>query len=96
MKEAYEDRELRERLEKSPFMPADDIHSYFEKKLREYLDSEFEDYCSDDDYYPPVAEDFGVDYCLAKWCKSCGFEVVSCDGSGDTSDFEYEGRYGRY
>ena len=96
LEKASEDRELLELLKKNPFMPADDIHSYFEKKLLEYLDSEFDDYCSDDDYYPPVAEDFGVDYYLAKWCKSCGFEVVSCDGSGDTSDFEYEGRYGRY
>lgn len=56
--------------------------------LAAFLDDEFEEYCTEDDYYQPVVEDFQIDYYVAEWCKIKGFEMVSCDGEGDDGGYE--------
>jgi len=91
------DKELAKLLEKNPFMTKDDICKLFEKRLGKYLDSEFEDYCTCDDYYPPVVEDFddNLEYDVTAWCEKNGFEFLSSEGGGDDDGYEpkfYRGR----
>lgn len=92
-----EDEELLQRLKKNPFMPKTEIQDLFRNRLKQYLDDEFEDYCTAEDYYPPVVEDFGanMEYDLSEWCKKNGFELVSLDGDGNDDGYEpkFRGRY---
>lgn len=90
---AVEDQELSLMLKRNPFMTKEAIRQYFEKDFCQYLDDEFEEYCTCDDYYQPVVEDFDIDYYVSEWCGKHGFEVVSCDGSG--GDGGYESKYRR-
>ena len=83
-----EDKELTQLLDEKPFTAKDEINMHFEKELREYLDNKFEEYCTEDDYYQPVVEDFDIDYQVSEWSKENGFEVVSCDGNGENSGYE--------
>ena len=62
----------------------------FKRFLEDYLDGEFEDYCTEDDYYQPVCEDFDIDYYVSQWCKEYGFDLVSRNGGGDGG---YEPKY---
>lgn len=87
------DKGLTELLEKNPFVKKEAISQYFEEALTDYLDSEFEDYCTADDYYQPVCEDFDAEDCVSEWCGKHGFELVSCDGGG--GDGGYEPKYRR-
>ena len=80
--------ELSKALKKNPYMKAEAIGKIYEKKLVAFLDREFEEYCTCDDYYQPVVEDFELDYYLKDWCKKNGFKIISCDGEGDDSGFE--------
>ena len=57
--EIIKDKELAQYMKTNPFMKKEAIHDLFAKRLQEYLDYEFEDYCTCDDYYQPVVEDFG-------------------------------------
>jgi hypothetical protein len=93
-----EDKELAQCLKKNPFMTKDAIHGLFAKRLKDYLDYEFEEYCTEDDYYQPVVEDFGLnlEYDLAKWCNDNGFEFVSFEGAGDDGGYEPKFRKGWY
>ncbi len=88
-----ENTELKKMLKKNPLTEEAVIREILIKQLKSYLDDEFEEYCTCDDYYPPVVEDFELDYYLEKWCKDNGFEVVSCDGDG--SDGGYEPKFRR-
>lgn len=85
-----EDAKLAELIRKNPFMKKEDVRDHFEKRLRAELDYEFEEYCTEDDYYQPVVEDFGgnLEYCLEEWCKENGFEFASCEGDGDDDGYE--------
>lgn len=94
--EASKDKELTRLLKKNPFMEKDEIHKLFEEKLREYLDYEFEEYCTEDDYYQPVVEDFEIEYRVTEWSKENGFEVISCDGHGWDGGYEPKFRRGWY
>ena len=96
--EIPKDKELAKWLEKNPFMTKTAIHDLFAKRLKEYLDYEFEDYCTCDDYYQPVVEDFGsnMEYDLPKWCNENGFELVSLEGDGDDNGYEPKHRKGWY
>jgi len=85
---------VRRLLDENPFTTKDDIGEYYKKDLREYLDSEFEKYCTEDDYYQPVVEDFEIDYHVSEWSKIHGFEVVSCEGDGDDNGYESKFRNG--
>ncbi len=94
--EASKDKELTRLLKKNPFMEKDEIHKIFEEKLREYLDYEFEEYCTEDDYYQPVVEDFEIEYLVTEWSKKNGFEVIACDGDGGDGGYEPKFRKGWY
>lgn len=78
-------------IEQNDFTP-EDLYLVLEKSLRDMLDSEFEDYCSDDDYYQPVVEDFEAEEYIKDWAEKRGLEVVSFDGDGDDRGFEPKGR----
>ena len=75
-------------LKKNPFMKTEDIGKIYENDLKVYLDCEFEDYCTCDDYYEPVAEDFELEAYLEDWCDENGFEIVSCEGDGGDDGYE--------
>ena len=92
--EAAKDKELTRQLKKNPFMGKDEIHKIFEEKLREYLDYEFEEYCTEDDYYQPIVEDFEIEYRVTEWSKKNGFEVIACDGDGGDGGYEPKLRKG--
>ena len=95
-KEVAEDVELKQLLDRNPFLRKEDIETFWRKDLKEFLDEEFEEYCTEDDYYQPVVEDFEIDYCVAEWSKKNGFEVVSCEGNGDDSGYEPKSHWGWY
>ena len=84
------DKELARQLKKNPFVTKAVIHDLFARRLQDYLDHEFKYYCTCDDYYQPVVEDFGsnLEYDLSKWCKENGFEYVSFEGDGDDDGYE--------
>ena len=85
--------ELSQLLKKNPFTKSEDIEKLFEKDLKEHLDYEFEDYCTCEDYYQPVVEDFELEAYLKDWCEDNGFEVVSCEG--DSRDSGYVPNFSR-
>ena len=93
-----EDKELVKLIKKNPFMRKEAIHDLFSKRLMKYLDDEFEDYCTCDDYYQPVVEDFSsnMEYDIPEWCKRNGFEFVSCEGDGYDGGYEPKFRRGWY
>ncbi len=82
------DSKLDQMLLKNPFLEDEAIADYFQESLFDYLDGEFEEYCTCDDYYPPVGEDFEAESYTEEWCKEHGFELVSFDGEGSTGDYE--------
>ena len=94
--EISKDKELAQQLKKNPLMTEEAIHELFAKRLQEYLDYEFGYYCTCDDYYQPVVEDFGsnMEYDMRKWCKENGFELVSFEGDGGDDGYEPKYRKG--
>lgn len=93
---AAENKELVQMLKKNPFMTKETISEYFSKSLRKYLDGEFEEYCTCDDYYQPVVEDFEAEYCVKEWSGKNGFNFISCDGDGYDGGYEPDFRRGWY
>lgn len=76
-------------LKKNPFMTKEAVEEHYKAKLKKYLDCEFEDYCTCDDYYQPCVEDFMVDRdAVGAWCKENGFELKECDGDGYDDGYE--------
>ena len=51
---------LKEVLIPNPFVKAETIYHYIEEILNAELSEDFENYVTADDYYPPVAEDYGL------------------------------------
>jgi hypothetical protein len=92
--ESAVDDKLKKLLVKNPFMTKEAIHEYFEKRLKEYLDMEFEEYCTCDDYYEPVVEDFDAEYYVEAWSKENGFDYISCEGNGYDDGYEPDFRRG--
>ena len=80
--------ELSKVLKKNPFMKSDAIRKIYVKNLTEFLDHEFKEYCTCDDYYQPVVEDFELESYVKDWSKKNGFKIVSCEGEGDDSGYE--------
>ncbi len=95
-KEVASESGLSELLKRNPFMTKEAISRHFEKSLRDYMDAEFEEYCTEDDYYQPVCEDFAVDRYASEWGKKNGFELISCDGIGGDGGYEPKFRKGWY
>ena len=92
-KEVKNNKELQKRLKKNPFILLEAIYNFFDEELCDYLNREFEEYCTCDDYYQPVVEDFELEYRVNEWCKKYGFEIVSCEGGG--RDGGYDPKYTR-
>ncbi len=76
------EEEWKNKVKKNPFTKTEDIRKLYIKDLKEHLDYEFKDYCTCDDYYQPVAEDFELEAYLKDWCDDNGFKIVSCEGDG--------------
>lgn len=89
------DKELADLLAANPFTTPKVIHELFAKRLERYLDSDFEDYCTCEDYYQPVVEEYGCNLTsnLEHWCSKNGFEFILCDGDG--YDEGYQPKYRR-
>ena len=81
-------KKLLDPLKKNPFMTKEAITDFYEHEIQDYLDDEFERYCTCEDYYQPVVEDFEFDYYLAEWCRKNGFEIVSYEGDGHDDGYE--------
>ena len=81
-------KKLSDLLNKNPFMTREAITDFYENDIRNWLDEEFERYCTCEDYYQPVVEDFEFDYYLAEWCKKNGFKIVSYKGDGHDDGYE--------
>ena len=79
---------LSQSLKKNPFMKTGDIGKIYERDLKGYLDCEFEDHCTCDDYYPPVVVDFELESYLKDWCDENGFKIVACEGDGGDNGYE--------
>ena len=92
------DKELLNLLTENPFSTSKAIHDMFAKRLQEFLNYRFEYYCTADDYYQPVVEDYGsnLEDDLLEWSKENGFEFVSCDGDGYDNGYEPKFRAGWY
>jgi hypothetical protein len=86
--DVIKDNELAQMLEANPFLKKKVIREYFEKKLENYLDDQFNEYCTCEEYYEPAVEDFYLDDCVEEWCKMNGFTPISCDGSGYDDGYE--------
>lgn len=80
--------ELAKKLSQNPFMQVTEIQEFYQKSLQDYLDSEFEEYCTCDDYYQPVAEDFEIEYYLNEWSAKHGFELINYEGDGNDDGYE--------
>lgn len=94
--QVMENKGLRQMLKKNPFTTKDTISRYFTKNICKYLDSEFEEDCTCDDYYQPVVEDFEAEYCVREWCGKNGFDFISCKGDGYDDGFEPDFHRGWY
>lgn len=79
---------LTKMLEMNPFTTKETISDFFTKEICDYLDVEFEEYCTCDDYYQPVVEDFEVDEYVKDWCKKNHFISISCEGDGYDDGYE--------
>lgn len=90
------DADLVQALRKNSFMTKEAIGDHYRKSLKEYLDIEFEEYCTCEDYYQPVVEGFEIDYRVADWSRKSGFEVISCEGDGHDDGYEPDFRQGWY
>ena len=89
----FKDESLQKSLKDNPYQTDKEIWERFGEELKTYLDREFDFYCSDDDYYPPVVEDYELEAVVEDWCKERGFELVSVEGGGSTGDFESDYGY---
>ncbi len=83
-------KENKKELKENPYLSSKYFYDKYKGELDIELDNDFEYYCTCDDYYPPVAEDY-IDNCqslLEKYFDKHGFELLSFDGDGETSDYE--------
>ena len=84
-----------QRLEmEEPGFTDKDVIRALQNSLCAELDGEFEDYCTEDDFYEPVAEDFEAEYYARKWAEERGLELVNFEGEG--SDGGYEPKHRRW
>ena len=63
--------------------------------LCDLLDTEFEEYCTFIDYYPPVVEDFKINYNHVSegFFSKYGMKIIASDYSGELSDLMIDDRY---
>ena len=82
-----ENQQLKQQLQRNPFLTTQAIRQYFLDDLKQYLDREFDEYCTADPYYAPMAEDFDAEDRAAAWCRENAFRLIQCEGMG------YDGEY---
>jgi hypothetical protein len=87
--------DLKQILAKNPLTSAEEIFEHYQDELCNLLDSDFEEYCTAEDYYPPVVEDYGgnAEYVVTEFCQKHGLELVSSEYEGYTGDFEPDDDY---
>ena len=83
-KAVSEDKELARLLAKIPFTTKEKIRDLFARRLQEYLDHEFDYYCTCEDYYQPVVEDFedNLEYDVKQVRKSYNFRKKCLHSAG--------------
>ncbi len=86
---ALVEKDLKDKLRENPFLKAEDIRSYYENEIDGIICGEFEDYCTCDDYYPPVVEDFpgNIYYEMDKFLPEHGLERIDDDYDYHEGDF---------
>jgi len=84
------EEDVKKLVETNPFIAATEIYKKYHDELCKLLDRDFQDYAQADDYYPPVGEDYDSNYecVLEEFCKKHGFEIISYECDGETSDYE--------
>ena len=92
--------DLKAMLAKNPLLSEKDIFEHYQDELSALLDSDFDDYCTSDDYYEPVVEDYSGNYedVVKEFCQKHGMELMSFECNGNSTDFEPddEHRSGRW
>lgn len=80
---------LADMIDSDPYVSSEKLTEYLENQLQENLDTDFEEFCTEDDYYPPVPEDYSDNfeaYVLKPFCEKYGLECVDYSGQGDGAD----------
>lgn len=57
-------------------------------EMEKPVDQEFDDYCTEDDYYQPVVEDFEAEEYAREWAEERNIELTSFEGIGFDGGFE--------
>ena len=82
---------------KNPYLTADFFYKKYKEEIAKEIDDDFEEYCTYDDYYPPVVEDYNynLEGLLQRYCKEHGLKLISFEGEGETSNYErnYDKKY---
>ena len=92
-------KDCEKELNKNPFISAEELFKIYSGVLIYELNSDFEEYCSADDYYSPGVEDYeynGFEDVIKLFCEDHGFELIEYDFSGDEGDFESDYCGGRW
>ena len=71
-----------------PGFSEEDVIIALQDSLRDMLDQEFDDYCTEDDYYQPVVEDFEAEEYAREWAEERNIELTSFEGIGFDGGFE--------
>ena len=76
-------------LRKEPGNTAESICSFLEGQMAAELDLDLEDYVTEDDYYPPVMEDYedNLKAAAESFCELFGLKMLHCVCSGDMSEY---------
>ena len=72
-------------LRKEPGNTAESICAFLEGQMAAELDFDLEDYVTEDDYYPPVMEDYedNLKAAAGSFCKLFGLKLVNCSCRGE-------------
>ena len=74
----------------------EEIEEAIAKQLSADLDGEFEEFCTDDDYYEPVVEDYDFEYDLKECCRKYGLQARDFSYEGSDEGFEPYFRGGKW
>ncbi len=76
-------------LEWNPFLTAEKIFEMYTDWLSGTIDADFADYCTCDEYYPPVTEYYCEVYeeLVKKFCQEHGMELIDYEFTGESSDY---------
>ena len=71
-----------------PGFTAEDVIVALQDSLCAELDAQFEFYCTAEDYYQPVVEDFEAESYAREWAEKRGIKLISFEGEGSDGGFE--------